>query len=42
MGTEFKKNGDEREYEVEVIIVDPTRQGIIKALNRHGGHNDNG
>ena len=33
---------DDWEKEIETIEVTPTKKGIINALNRHGGHNDNG
>lgn len=28
--------------EIDTIEVEPTREGIIKALNRYAGHPDNG
>lgn len=33
---------DDWKKEIESIEVTPTKRGIIDALNRHGGHNDNG
>lgn len=36
------KSNDSPDPDVEVIDVSPTRAGIIKVLNRYGGHPDNG
>lgn len=30
------------ETEVETLEIEPTRAGIVEALNRHGGHEQNG
>lgn len=42
---EWRRQGSELEEhaaEVQPITVEPTRQGILRALNRYASHTDNG
>ena len=42
--TKFKRDfkADDPAPEIDTIEVDPSRAGIIKALNTYAGHADNG
>lgn len=42
MGDEEETVCDREGSEVEQIDVEPTRAGILHALQRYGSHNDNG